>query len=400
MSTVNKSIFSSVKSINSNCGDRSIVLFGAGRSADKTAHIFGVDRIDSIVDNAENLWGENVFSPETICTKKNIFVIICTTSFYEVSNQLSKYGLNPEIDYSVSPVLNDLRIIYELESIEKTILFSSGSPRNDNPLYGGGVYEIKVNGDKWKYKKVISGNCYGLIKFNDNYICVDTERGIIEFDANYKILRSKKIPEGLRAHGIRYSKTYNRFYIVGSYIDGVIVLDADFNVVDTISISHKKDRYGTARHHCNDCLVVEDSLYISMFSKTGNYKNDVFDGCILEYDFVTKKIIGDVAQGLWMPHNVQLINGSIHVLNSLKGELLTNNLQVVGKFPAFARGLDYDGQYYYVGQSRNRNYSKNIGVSKNISIDAGIIVFDEFTKVSRLLQLPPRISEIHSIVVL
>ena len=107
-----------------------------------------------------------------------------------------------------------------------------------------------------------------------------------------------------------------------------------------------------------------------------------------------KEKIGPMVHNLWMPHNVQMINGSLHILNSLQGQLLTNNLQVVGEFPAFTRGLDYDGQYYYIGQSRNRNYSKNI------SIDAGIIVFDEYTKASRFLQLPPKISEIHSIVLI
>jgi len=101
-----------------------------------------------------------------------------------------------------------------------------------------------------------------------------------------------------------------------------------------------------------------------------------------------------------MLHNIQLINGSIHLLNSLNGQLLTNNLQVIGEFPAFTRGLDYDGIYYFIGQSRNRNYSKNLGVSKNISIDAGIIIFDEQTKASRFLQLPPKISEIHSILLI
>ena len=105
-------------------------------------------------------------------------------------------------------------------------------------------------------------------------------------------------------------------------------------------------------------------------------------------------------QNLWMPHNIQMINGSMHVLNSLQGQLLTNNFQVIGEFPAFTRGLDYDGVLYYIGQSRNRNYSKNIGVSKNTSIDAGIIVFDDETKASRFLQLPPKISEIHSILLI
>ena len=101
-----------------------------------------------------------------------------------------------------------------------------------------------------------------------------------------------------------------------------------------------------------------------------------------------------------MPHNVKFIEGSIHVLNSLQGQLKTNNANIIGEFPAFTRGLDHDGIFYYIGQSRNRNYSINIGVSNNISIDAGVIVFDAHTKASRFLQLPPKISEIHSIVLL
>ena len=120
----------------------------------------------------------------------------------------------------------------------------------------------------------------------------------------------------------------------------------------------------------------------------------------MEIDLVTHEKVGVLVDGLWMPHNIEFINGSLHLLNSLPGELLTNNFSVVGQFPAFTRGLAHDGIYYYIGQSRNRNYSKNIGISKNISIDAGIIVFDDHTKASMFLQLPPKISEIHSIQIL
>ena len=137
-----------------------------------------------------------------------------------------------------------------------------------------------------------------------------------------------------------------------------------------------------------------------MFSASGNWRRDVFDGAILEYDIEHRKVRGKVIDNLWMPHNVKFIEGSIHVLNSLQGQLRANNAQVIGQFPAFTRGLDYDGVFYYIGQSKNRNYSKNIGASLNISIDAGIIVFDPNTKVSRFLQLPPKISEIHSILLL
>ena len=397
--------FSKISEINKSCKERQVVLFGAGPIAAKTARILDKINLHSIVDNASNIWGKfelnlEIKNPNSVLDLENYFIIICTTSFAEVSNQLRGFGLVQGDDYCVSPILNDLRIIDELETISKKMLFTNGCPIDNSPNFGGGIYELTVTGDEWVYKKVISGNCYGLIPFEDNFISVDTEMGIFEFNSNYEIIRSKKLPLGMRAHGVQFSDKYNRFYIAGSYLDGILILDSDFNPIDEIGLSYKKSRFGDPKHHCNDCLVVDDSLYVSMFSMTGNYQNDVFDGCVMEYDLVTKEKLGPIAQNLWMPHNIKMINGSIHLLNSLSGQLLTNNLQVIGEFPAFTRGLDYDGVYYFVGQSRNRNYSKNLGVSKNISIDAGVIIFDPITKASRFLQLPPKISEIHSILLL
>ena len=399
--------FSSIQQINKKSFGKKIILFGAGIISEKTIRLINRSPVIAILDNATNLWGERqheieISSPEFLLSKdvKDIIIIICTTSFKEVSDQLSSMGFNPEQDYFISPVLNDLRIISELETIEKKMLFTSGSPKVDNPDYGGGIYELKVDQDKWFYQKVISGNSYGLIAYEENYISVDTELGIYEFDKSYNILRSKKLPEGMRAHGIDYSIKHKTFFVVGSYLDGVLMLDQDFNVINQLSISYKKERFGTPEHHCNDCLVLGDSLYISMFSMTGNWKKDVFDGAVLEFDILTNQLIGPVIQELWMPHNIKFIDGSLHILDSLRGQLKTNNLSVVGEFPAFTRGLDHDGVYYFIGQSRNRNYSKNIGISKNISIDAGVIIFDSTTKASRFLQLNPKISEIHSILLL
>ena len=399
--------FTSLQDINKKCEGKAIVLFGVGSIAEKTSRILTDKKITAVIDNASNLWGQidngvKVLSPEYLESTegKDSFIIICTTSFVEVSNQLIALGFNAEDDFYVSPVLNDLRIIDELETIEKKMLFTSGSPKEDNELFGGGVYELNVNGDIWGHKKVISGNCYGLIKYGKNFISVDIEIGIFEFDQNYKIIRSKKLPDGMRAHGVDYSDKHKKFYVVGSHRDAILILDKNFENLDQINISHKKEMTDKPHHHCNDCLIVDDSLYVSMFSMTGNWRRDIFDGVVLEYDIETNNLIGPVMKDLWMPHNIKLIEGSLHILNSLQGQLKTNNAQVIGEFPAFTRGLDHDGIFYYIGQSRNRNYSKNIGVSKNISIDAGIIVFDAHTKASRFLQLPPKISEIHSIVLI
>jgi hypothetical protein len=396
--------FSSVEDIEKKKGNREIALFGKGVNAEKTMRILPDRGISLIVDNVSNLWGTiqnevTVKSPDVLkeIGNENIFVVICTTSFSEVHEQLISFGFKADKDFVVSPILNDLRIIAELESIERKLLFTSGSPKQDSDKYGGGIYEMTVKGDTWHYKKVISGNCYGMIKFNDNFISVDTDLGVFEFDVDYNILRNKELPTGTRGHGISYNPERNLFYLAGSNIDGALILNSDFEIIDQINISEKIIYSNAPNHHCNDLIAINNSLYMSMFSFTGNWKLDVFDGGVLEFDLETKKLIGPVISNLWMPHNILFINGSLTVLDSLRGYLRKNNAQVVGEFPAFTRGLAHDGIYFYIGQSRNRNFSKFLGVSNNISIDAGIVIFDENTKVSRTLQLPPKISEIHSI---
>jgi hypothetical protein len=399
--------FATLQDINKRIQGRHIVLFGAGNIAKKTARILDGKKIKAIVDNSTNLWGKKelnlkIESPKYLLTKegRDSFVLICTTSFTDVAKQLEEYGLKAEKNYYVSPILNDLRIIHELEVVEKSMLFTSGAPKQDDDSFGGGIYELEVKGDQWKHRKVFSGHCYGLIQVNDNFISVDTELGIFEIDRDYNIIRSKELPPGTRGHGIDYSNKYGNYFVVGSHLDQVIMLDDNFKTLRQINISGKMERDGEARHHCNDCLVLGDSLYVSMFSVTGNWQKEVYDGGVLEFDIPSGELIGPVIQNLWMPHNIKFFEGSLQVLNSLQGQLMANNAQVIGEFPAFARGLAHDGIFYYVGQSKNRNYSKTIGLSNNISIDAGIIIFDDHTKVSRFLQLPPKISEVHSIALL
>jgi hypothetical protein len=173
-----------------------------------------------------------------------------------------------------------------------------------------------------------------------------------------------------------------------SYRDSVLELDGSFSIEREFTISDKIEYADEAVHHCNDCLAIENSLYVTMFSSSGNWMEDSFDGCVAEFNIATGERRRDVQTGFWMPHNVDMFNGSLHVLDSLPGELRFNNLSVQGTFPAFSRGLDYDGGIYYVGQSMNRNHSKVIGESKPVSIDCGVVLYDYDLQISRFLHFP------------
>ncbi|MEF2230670.1 MAG: DUF4915 domain-containing protein [Pseudodesulfovibrio sp.] len=397
-------LFSSFGDAYKNISGRKVVFFGAGNIAKKT-DLRLENPLDMIVDNNANLWGEqqlgvSIQKPDVLDGRRDdYFVLICTTSFPDVAVQLKGYGYDVNRDFIVSPILNDLRIINDIESLKTDLLFSSGLPGTEDHKSGGGIYELTLDVE-WGYRKVLSGPSHGLIHFEGDIVASHSELGLVQLSKDYKVLRSAPVPAGSRPHGVSYSERTQRFYVGSTYLDAVLVFDRDFRQVDTIHISRKQARTGEPQHHLNDAYAFGESLFVSMFSYTGNWKKEIFDGVVLEIDIDSGEVLHPVIRDLWMPHNVCAINGSLTVLDSLRGELKTNNAQPVGKFPGFSRGLAYDGVFHYIGQSRNRNYSRYLGLSQNISIDTSIIVFDEKTKVSRSLSLPSKLSEIHSIIVL
>lgn len=398
-------LFESFQGLSRAAGNRPLVLWGAGNIAVKTIRRVA-GSVAFVCDNSANMWGGNqdgieIIDPASLkALCENAYVVICTTSFREVSRQLDSLGYRAGGDYMVSPILNDLRIIEEMEGLETALLFSSGMQPSDDPLAGGGVYELILRRDDFRYRKVLSGSCHSIAIRGDRIWTVDDKLGLIEMDRDYTVIRNRPLPTRSRGHGLAFDDKEGRYYIACSARDAVLAYDSDLEHCRTLPLSAKHERDGGPFHHTNDCCIVGESLYVSMFSETGNWKRDVFDGAVVEFDLLSGERIGTPIDDLWMPHNIDFINGGLTVLDSLRGGLRGNNASVLGEFPAFTRGLAHDGNLFYIGQSRNRNFSRNVGLSKNISIDTGITMFDEITKVSRTLQLPSKVSEIHAIAML
>ena len=387
-------------------GDRPMVFWGSYKFAEKTYKVLG-KRLVFIVDNSPNEHGTEqlgvkVRPPGTLLGIKSEkpFVIITTTSVTDVSEQLETLGFAAGIDFMVSPVLNDLRTVAELESCAGTVLFASGAPSQGDPQTGGGIYKLEFDRHGHRYEKVLPPSSHGMLKFGDNVISVNDETGIFEFDLDFNIIRSTPVPQGVRPHGITYSTATGCFYVVCTSQDNILVYDDTFKLAGKIKVSEKFDHYGVEQHHCNDICSVGESLYVSMFSYTGNHQRDVFDGAVVEINARSGKIGAPVIEGMWLPHSITLIDGGLVVLDSFRGHVLKNNAEVIGEFPGMVRGIDSDGIHLYIGQSRNRGPTKVLGLSKNISLDSGIIIFDEYTKISRTLHLPPKIYEIHSVLVI
>ena len=321
-------------------------------------------------------------------------MIICSTSFVDIAHQLEELGQHPSC-FAVSPILNDLIAAEALENQTVDLLVASGlAPRKDGG--GGGLYRVSASNHEIEIKKIYSGKCHSILSHDGKYFVTDSHFGVLVFDNELGLINKSPLPKAHRTHGIAYSSLTDMFYLGCSHSDTVVKLTQSLTVAGEIRISQKFPNTGEPHHHLNDTLIVGESLYQSMFSLSGNWKREVFDGGILEIDLETEQVVGSLCDNLWMPHSVSVVEGAITVLDSLRGELLTNNFQRIGKFPGFSRGLCYANGVFYIGQSKNRNFSKTIGVSDNISLDTSIIVFDPVTKLSKSIPLPGSIPGIHA----
>lgn len=382
---------------------RKIVLFGAGRLARELVRSLG-RMVVAIVDNNPNMVGAleeslTVESPERLLDSSDttLYYVICTTSFTDVGEQLAGRGLSIGDDFCASPSLIGLQPVVALQSLNRKLLFTSGFRPSEKPSSGGGLYLVEIDGLDFSYRKLHSGTCHGMVQKNGMTFCVDQAQGILLFNAEFRLEKVYEIDPGQRPHGIDWCEQTGEFFVAASRQDCILVFDEDFREVTRISLSEKFRRSGVPVHHINDLCVVGTSVYATMFSLTGNYQHDVFDGVVLEVDAATRRIVGPVLSNLWMPHNPKYLKDGLCVCDSLPGYLRRNNGQIAGNFPAFTRGLASDDQFFYVGQSRNRNFSNVLGISKNISLDTAIVVFDDETKLSRSIPLSPRLSEVHAI---
>ena len=382
--------------------NKKIILFSVGLVCKKFIDNFDKSKILFIVDNNNSLWNtkfENipVKNPNKLKNIKDVEIVIMTTSFTDVFKQVKK--INSSLDVKVSDYLKDRIKIEALQSLKKKIIISSGLPALNEKNSGGGLYEIELDGIKWNIKKVYSGNVHGIIKISNGFAISDSTNGIVLLDKNYKIKKRGQYPLKTRGHGIAFDKDKNFFYVVCTNTDKIKVFNKNLKLVDTISISDKFKKYNLPQHHMNDICINNGNLYVSMFSLSGNHRSSFYDGGVYEVCMNDKKVKSKMYGNLTMPHSIKFINDSFVILDSLKGNLVIGNSKVA-TFSGFTRGLSYDGSYYYVGQRRNRNFSLIKASKTHVSIDNSVLIFDIKNKISRTLQLPFSISEVHEVLAL
>lgn len=379
---------------------KKIVLFGAGQGhvVDESFTLKPVFIVDNNPDmQGTDYCGLEVKSPSVLDGKSNIYeVIVCTTSVSEVKRQLLSYGYTWGENARVADVLYEKSVIAELEDEKFCFLISSGLPSTATSFSGGGIHLVTEIGDFPDIQTIYKGDTHGLIPLeNGGYAFTCQGEGIVCLDSEFNVVKTIPIRKGLRPHGLRRYK--NMWVVVCSLGDCILGVNDDAEEMFCYEFTSKIKTYETAQHHCNDVEIIGDTAYTSMFSVTGNWKRGVFDGGLIEVNLLNGNM-NVINNNLTMPHSITNVKGELFVLDSFKGKLLGNNFTEIAQLPGFVRGFDSSNSYYFVGESKNRNFSRLSTERSPVSIDSRITVINKEFKFCKSIPLPSRISEIHALI--
>ena len=382
--------------------DRNFIFWGASIWAQKTNKKLK-KKIDYIVDKNPNNLKQKFLNKKIVSNKylfkqkKRPYIIISTANYTSVEKELIKNHFVPGEDFCVTPELLVRESVENFLNLEKIIIFSS--PEHfSNKNKGGGIYEL--NSKSGDIKKKIIGKFRGISKINNNLFCaIDMLKGIVIFNKNYKIIKIIKLDNKCEAHGIFYDKFTKNFFVAQPGRDSIGIYSfKKKKKIKEIFISDKWKKNSLDNHHLNDLYVDKKFIYISLFSRSGNWSKDIYDGGIIKIkknNFSTKTFIK--TKRLWMPHSVNKVGKKIVYLESMTGSLIENK-KIITQFNGFVRGVDYKDNFYFIAMSKHRYPEKLKGISKNISLDCGIYKFERNTSYCKFYAVHAT-EAIHSVII-
>lgn len=381
-----------------------LVFFGASEVAEKTLKKSPKTPV-FFIDNNEKKQGTTfhnikVISPDKLKDLNQNFVIIINiiSEKDEVESQLKELGYKPGVDYFYSPVLINQKIDSDIKNNEQTILFTSAVTPQEDELTGGGLYKYSFKNRT--IEKVHSGRLCQMKFSNEKLYVVDHYEGVKIFNKSLELIDTYDILNWSVPHGIAINEKEDEIYVANTGLDSITVMDINSGEhLDEISIDNDLNNEIFDKHHINDLYYKNGYLLISMFSFSGMWKDGCYDGGIAKLNLDSKKIENYLVKDIWMPHSVDFIGGEIVFIDSMRGDVYKTSNKKLVNINGFVRGIDYDGKYYYIGQSEHRYFDRLKDVSNNIHINCGIHVYDEVSKASRFYQLDEYISNIHSIMV-
>jgi len=255
----------------------------------------------------------------------------------------------------------------------------------------GGLYLLDFKDKQYDLIKILDVECRGIVKYGKYFLVVSNSEGIFILDDKLKIIKQKTSHKGLDYHGAAIKNDMAFIVETGTNSIGVYDLRKDLLKIDEIRFSPNKI---TDVCHVNDLFIVDDSLFVSMFS----YPNHSADGgVIIEYSLKDRKIINFIYEKLSQPHSVLFHNNHLYYCNSVKFTVHQNDKEIF-KSLGYTRGLAIHKQTMFIGQSESRHLDKLLQDHTNILFECGIYVHNLTTKLSSFISLPS--SEVYGILII
>lgn len=383
-------------------GARKVVFWGASNWIERTLDHMEVDAafvVDGSTLNQGTVYcGLDVVPPQklTEIDRDAHYVVITTGNYESVIESLHGFGWVMGEEFCCTPLLNERRHVDELVSHTQKVLLTS--PEHfASETAGGGLYRYSL--PDHGVDKLYVGKCRGVARSGGKTFVVDMLRGVVILDEAYVEIGLVELEPNSEPHGLCVDAANNRLFVATPGRDSVAQYNlTSLKLENEIHITGKWHRNRKDNHHVNDLCLHENSLYVSLFSMSGNWLHDAFDGGVIEIDLETGTVLGPVVSGLWMPHSVSMISGKLTYIDSMRASLHNSSWTALGRFNGFVRGLDHDGKYYFLGVSRHRYPERLPKTESTISLDTGFYVFDAETRMSRFFNMYAT-QTIHSLVV-
>lgn len=382
---------------------RPVYLYGASVDwAPKAIEKLQSDVVAIIDKEAESLHsfeGIPTVSLDAVPMNDDPFIVVTTGSYQPVVNQLASQGLSPGDDVVCSPDFEDYASLEELKSLDIQVLFSSPDyadpTRARGSASGGGLFILKTaSGD---IERVYEGSIRQFERLSDGTVLlVDGDDGSLSrVNESFDPIRTVEL-DGTQPCGLAVNEADGVVYVIDSKQDTIHRFTLD--ELSTIDVSYFTTEAKSGHHHVNDCCVHEGMLYLSYFSFSGNFRKRVFDGGVAAYDFAADGALSELISGLYKPHSPCVIDGDIHVVDSMTGRVLRGDKTTVCTIPGFARGLNKTAEFYVVGQSENMYLSEMQLQESTLMLNCGIHVVNPTADASLFFDVS-QVTNIHEVAV-
>ena len=314
------------------------------------------------------------------------FIVITSSIFEEIKIILEKLGWKIGKDFCYSPAYMDYYQLNKMKNYKPNLLVTSSDYASNEMARssenGGGVFHICD-----QYEKpicVLKGSFRQIEKLTTGFVAIEyVKNKMILFTEEGKILKSSNL-EFANYMGITMIRDLGLLAVVNAGKDLISLFDLEtLKFKRHIPFGHKSS--GNSSYHINDCCSDGKSLYVSYFSRSGNWKKGIFDGGVVEFDLDNPSKSLELYKDLWMPHSPEFFEDELHVCDSMRGIVYKNNKTKLCQINSFLRGLAHDGSYYYVGTSENMYISRLKSSNGHFLANAGVCMVNKHDPLVRFI---------------